>query len=57
MESLSFSYCILTTEATGHTQLTIRMTFPEDLGEYTCTITNVCGEDTTIGYLITEGKN
>lgn len=50
-------YSILTTESSGHTMLTIRFTFPEDVGEYTCTVRNDAGEAVTIGHLIPEGKS
>ena len=46
----------MNTESSGHAMLTIRLTFPEDLGEYTCTARNAAGEAVTIGYLIPEGK-
>jgi len=46
----------MNTEAAGHATLTIRMTFPEDLGEYTCTAKNDAGEAITIGHLVPEGR-
>ena len=49
-------YSIMNTETSGHAQLTIRMVFPEDLGEYTCTARNEAGEAITIGHIIPEGN-
>lgn len=45
----------MNTEASGHAMLTIRIVFPEDLGEYTCTARNEAGEAISIGHLIPEG--
>ena len=53
---LPYRYSIMNTEMSGHAQLHIRITFPEDLGEYTCTLRNDAGEATTIGLLVSEGK-
>lgn len=52
-----YRYSVMNTESSGHAMLTIRITFPEDLGEYTCTARNDAGEAVTIGHLISEGKD